>query len=279
MEARQRARPAGTGMASEAEQPKGRETRRRQGGASIEEVTGNRTDPRVGSGMQQARSLGAGASCRGREKRRGRNARGHWHGIAEGKEAGNRGAAGSGLHQGRRRRGELWNPKRGRQPNEAQLKVDQRLKASDERMSARAGDCIPATARETGAVRKHMRGHRRRRKRAKGPATASEAQWRRRRERPRGSSLGRPKTKTISPQSPGNRGRRTSESKEVPRWEDRGGLVVKAKRAPTRAPTSRSSELTRLRPARPLTDRNVMGGSFEIGESQLKAESSSRKPL
>ena len=34
-----------------------------------------------------------------------------------------------------------------------------------------------------------------------------------------------------------------------PRW-----LVVKAKRATTRAPTSRSSEFNRLRPARPLTD-------------------------
>jgi len=48
-----------------------------------------------------------------------------------------------------------------------------------------------------------------------------------------------------------------------PRW-----LVVKAKRATTRAPTSRSSEFNRLRPARPLTDRNAMGGSSKSGESQ-----------
>lgn len=48
-----------------------------------------------------------------------------------------------------------------------------------------------------------------------------------------------------------------------PRW-----LVVKTKRATTRALTSRSSEFKRLRPARPLSDRNVMGGNSDSGESQ-----------
>jgi hypothetical protein len=48
-----------------------------------------------------------------------------------------------------------------------------------------------------------------------------------------------------------------------PRW-----LVVKAKRATTRAPTSRSSEFNRLRPARPKNNQNVMGGSLKAGASQ-----------
>ena len=37
-------------------------------------------------------------------------------------------------------------------------KVDQRLTESGVKMPARAGDCIPAAASETGAVRRHMRG-------------------------------------------------------------------------------------------------------------------------
>lgn len=56
-------------------------------GRSQEDVFRNRTDPRVGSGMQQARSPGAGVNRRGREKRRGRNERGRWHDFAEGEAA------------------------------------------------------------------------------------------------------------------------------------------------------------------------------------------------
>jgi len=52
-------------------QPKGR--RHAMWGGPRDEVTGNRTNPRVGSRMQQACSLGAGENRRGREKRRGRN--------------------------------------------------------------------------------------------------------------------------------------------------------------------------------------------------------------
>lgn len=52
-------------------------------GQSQEDVFRNRTDPRVGSGMQQARGPGAGVNRRGREKRRGRNERGRWHDFAE----------------------------------------------------------------------------------------------------------------------------------------------------------------------------------------------------
>lgn len=36
--------------------------------------------------------------------------------------------------------------------------VDQRLMKSDVKMPARAGDCTPAAASESGAVRKYMRG-------------------------------------------------------------------------------------------------------------------------
>ena len=127
-------------------------------GRSRDDVTGNRTNPRVGSGMQQVRSLGAGVSRRGREKRRGRNVWSHWHGFAEGAQMGNRLCTGRGPHQGRRWRGEYLESQERKADARSAPKVDQRPAESGVRMPARAGDCTPAAAREAGAVRKHMRG-------------------------------------------------------------------------------------------------------------------------
>jgi len=125
---------------------------------SREEVSGNRADPMVGSRMQQACSFGAGVNRRGREKRRGRNARSHWHDSAEGTETGDCLRAGRGPHQETRRRGDDLESQERKADARGAPEVDQRPTGSDVKMPARAGDCTPAAAGESGAVRKHLRG-------------------------------------------------------------------------------------------------------------------------
>ena len=218
--------------------------------------------------MQQVRSLGAGVSRRGREKRRGRNVWSHWHGFAEGAQMGNRLCTGRGPHQGRRWRGEYLESQERKADARSAPKVDQRPAESGVRMPARAGDCTPAAAREAGAVRKHMRG---------SPKATETCQR---------TSL---YCRCIGVMATGRTTRvRLGKAEESNEFtvntgklantdvDDRGGsvagrprwLVVKAKRATTRAPTSRSSESNRLRPAWSLNDRNVMGGSSKTGENR-----------
>jgi hypothetical protein len=211
-------------------------------GRSQEDVFGNRADPRVGSGMQQARGPGAGANRRGREKRRGRNERSRWHGFAEDEEAACCDRVGSGPHQEIRRRGDIWNPKRGRQTHEVHRPTDQQSSGGSVQMPARAGDCTPAAAWRLGAVRVCMRGS------PKATATCQgtgfyiryvEAMTTGRTTRVR---LG--KAEVVSEHTAPtwqrggvDTGGRGGPAAARPRW-----LVAKAKRATTRASSSRSSE-------------------------------------
>jgi len=171
-------------------------------------------------------------------------------------------------HRGRRWRGDYLESQERKADARSAPEVDQRPTGSDVKMPARAGDCTPAAASEAGAVRRHMRGSPKATETRQGTGLNVDALRRRRRERPRWSSLERPRkeneftvnTGKLADADVDNRGGSIAGR---PRW-----LVVKAKRATTRAPTSRSSESNRLRPARPLSDLNVMGGSSKAGVNQ-----------
>ena len=147
--------------------------------------------------------------------------------------------------------------------------VDQRLTGSGVRMPARAGDCTPAAAGEAGAVRSHMRGSPKATETRQGTGLHGRYMEAKATGRATRVQLGKADEDSdknlftgqlVVPVAVIGGGSVVAR----PRW-----LVVKAKRATTRAPTSRSSEFNRLRPARPLFDRNVMGGSLKRGESQL----------
>ena len=235
-------------------------------GRSRDDVTGNRADPRVGSGMQQACKSGAGASRRGREKRRGRNAWSHWHGSTEGSETGDCLRAGRGPHQERRRRGNDLESQERKADARGAPEVDQRPMESDVKMPARAGDCAPAAASASGAVRKRVRGSPKATATRQGTGLHCRCMEAKATGRTTRVQLGKAEEVSESTACTGQLGEAGADDRGGsvagrPRW-----LMVKAKRATTRTPTSRSSESNRLRPARPLSDRNVMGGNSKSSQ-------------